>query len=250
MSGMDIPRGNRLKAVREDMGLTQERMAAELGTTQASVSRWEKGAEIDEGWLIKYAEIAGRAPAEIRYGIDAVVSIHRTKIIGAVQAGQWNDDPPWLEDDLYAVDVPVLPEFAHMTRFGLEVRGPSMNRIYPEGTVLICVPLAELERWPESEEMVIVQRRGASGLETTVKEFVHDDSGAWLWPRSNHPEHQQPIPLPRPHIDGDEQQLALADFMAVDEDHGEEIAVIALVIQSVRNETTHHSQSKGLNIEP
>ena len=237
MSGMDISRGDRIKAVREDKGLTQERMAAELGTTQASVSRWEKGAEIDEVWLIKYAEFAGRVPAEIRYGMDAAVSIHRTKVIGAVQAGQWNDDGPWLEDDLYVVDVPVPPEFAHMTRFGLEVRGPSMNQIYPERAILICVPLAELERWPENGEMVIVQRRGKLGLETTVKEFVQDGSGAWLWPRSNHPEHQQPIPLPRPHVEGEEQQLALADFMALEEDHGEEIAVIALVIQSVRNET-------------
>jgi hypothetical protein len=31
-------------------------------------------------------------------------------------------------------------------------------------------------------------------VEATLKEYVVDEKGvAWLWPRSTHPEHQQPI---------------------------------------------------------
>ena len=203
--------------------------------SHSQLSRLERGES--EPSLKRLNSIAALYGCAVPDLLGLSIELDRVAVIGAVQAGEWSDDGPWMEDDQYGVSVPVPPEFAHMSRFGLEVHGPSMNLVYPEGTVLVCVSLAELERWPDTGEMVIVQRRSNLGLETTVKEFVHDNSGVWLWPRSNHPEHQQPVPLPRPHADGEEQQLAISDFMAVEEDHGEEIAVIALVIQSVRNET-------------
>jgi hypothetical protein len=74
-----------------------------------------------------------------------------------------------------------------------------MNLVYPEGTVLVCADLYELgeEGEPIPGKKYIVRRIASDGrIETTVKEVGRDDKGTWwLWPRSNDPEHQQPIPL-------------------------------------------------------
>ena len=60
-----------------------------------------------------------------------------------------------------------------MPRFALKVVGPSMDLMYPDGTIILCVRYADLGRLPESGERVVCQRRDDQGLvEATVKEFV------------------------------------------------------------------------------
>lgn len=74
-----------------------------------------------------------------------------------------------------------------------------MNLVYPEGTILVCVPVGEYHHALVEGDHVIVQRRDmlTDMVEATVKELRRDDSGRiWLWPRSNHPEHQTPLALP------------------------------------------------------
>ena len=245
------PVTERLRCLRQRAGLSMDSLARSIGYKGASSYQRYEDTDIFKDDFLPLrlvrkliAVLVGRGSPPITGlevwalgGIESVKSIYHTTVIGAVQAGVWNNDGSWPDDDQYALEVPVPTEFTLMNRFGLEVRGASMNLVYPAGTVLVCVPLAEVERWLVTGEKIIVQRRGKLGIETTVREFVHDASGVWLWPRSSHPEHQQPIPLSLPRLDGVEQQLAIADFQAVDEEDGVEIAVIALVIQSIRIET-------------
>lgn len=128
---------------------------------------------------------------------------------GAVQAGHWVEASEWHHDDRYSVPVPDDPRFPGVERFGLEVRGPSMNRVYPEGTILVCVHRNDWASPPKVGQRVIVERRKPDGLvEATVKELREDGGKLWLWPNSTHPEHQAPILL-------DDGQADSIEIMAV-----------------------------------
>lgn len=142
-------------------------------------------------------------------------------VIGEVQAGHWLEAAEWPRGDWMPVIVPIDPAYEHLPRFGLLVRGPSMNQLYPDGSVLICVKLIDLNREPISGERVIVHRtRGGTIVEATVKEYVERDGHKRLIPRSDHPDHQTPLELTAPGHDGPE----------------ETVTVTALVIGSYRPE--------------
>lgn len=173
----------------------------------------------------------GRQVREIQLG--------QVTVRAAVQAGEFEADMEWPHDRQYVVTVPIDKRYAHLTRFALEVRGLSMNQRYAEGAILICVPLAELERWPKNKERVIVQRRNRHGeIESTVKEIVETDGRIVLWPRSDHEDYQQPIPLQVSWVDIPETP---AEY-GVSENgfDGEEVQIIALVIGSYTPETTDY----------
>jgi DNA-binding Xre family transcriptional regulator len=117
-------------------------------------------------------------------------------IRGAVKAGHWAEAMEWPAADWQPVTLP-RPD-GHRSYFGLRVEGPSMNEVYPEGTILVCVPMMDYDIDLENEDHVIVQRWAGGQVEATVKELRRDAEGnTWLWPRSTHPEHQTPIALPR-----------------------------------------------------
>lgn len=110
-----------------------------------------------------------------------------------------------------------------------------MNQVYPEDTILVCVSLYDYGAELESSDRVIVHRSAPDGsVEATVKELKVDVGGrVWLWPRSDHPSHQQPIPLPKNPSDG----------MEVLESDGTVIQVVAVVIGSYRPEKAFQAQS-------
>lgn len=120
------------------------------------------------------------------------------RVVGAVQAGVFKEAMEYDAADQYTVSFPV-GDYDNKKVFALEVRGTSMDREYPEGTILYVLPVYELDDDIKSGDHVIVERRRPDGLiEATCKEYVVDaQSGdVWLWPRSDDPLHQQPIHLP------------------------------------------------------
>ena len=117
---------------------------------------------------------------------------------GAVEAGKWidSDDMEFPPEDWRPIDLPVDARFPKGERFGLEVRGTSMNLVYPPGTIVICVDPLRVEYDPAPGDHVVVRVRRPDGLvELTVKELVAENGELWLWPRSSDPRHQQPIQI-------------------------------------------------------
>ncbi len=138
------------------------------------------------------SELTGEVPVRLSGPVQAVT------VVGTVEAGNWVEALEWPPEDQFRITVP-RPRGPDGV-FGLLVNGPSLNLRYPEGTILVCMPLAQLQRELRSGDRVIVERRNRDGLvEATVKELAFDADGrAWLWPRSDHPEHQQPLLIPWP----------------------------------------------------
>ncbi len=139
---------------------------------------------------------------------------------GVVQAGQWSEAMERPAKDWQKITLP--RPGGHKSYFGLRVKGPSMNQVYPEGTILVCVPFHDYGYGLEEGDHVIVQRWDAGQVEATVKELRKSPEGnIWLWPRSDHPKHQTPIALPRnsenhPEYDGSNEirvaAIVVADY--------------------------------------
>lgn len=117
------------------------------------------------------------------------------EVVGEVQAGAWREAMEWPADERFIEYVAVDDRFPGSPMFGLRVRGLSMDKDYPEGTILVCIRMAHYPHALGDGDHVIVQRVGeASLVEATVKELsIGEDGEAWLVPNSTRKEHQAPI---------------------------------------------------------
>ena len=191
-----------------------EKRLAELGKNKAGLGRAlgaprQRITEITAGRrrvaveeipaLANYLEMAtfDVLQALVGQSYDTQAPYLGVSVVGAVQAGAWNENAQWEESFHYAVPVPPDPRYPNYSRYGLEVRGESMDLVYPEGSVVICVPIREIESEPDNGARVIVERRNFGGeTEATVKELAIDPAGdKWLTAKSSNPAHSAPIPL-------------------------------------------------------
>lgn len=93
----------------------------------------------------------------------------------------------------------------------LTVRGNSLDKIAPAGTVLVCVDLASTGVDFKDGDLVIVERARAQNglLEMTAKRVRAVAGGFELYPESSDPK-WKPVMLPRGANDADEQVRVLA----------------------------------------
>ena len=113
-------------------------------------------------------------------------------VVGYVEAGNFQEAIEWDRSNWYPIDVPTPSRFHGRAR-ALEVRGPSMNLEYPEGSVVLWVDVLEFREPLDGDHVIVYQHGRDDTVEATVKEFRLVDGMPWLWPRSSSPEHQQPI---------------------------------------------------------
>lgn len=214
--------GRRLREARLAAGYrTAREFSDEHDYPQASYIQHELGTRSQHKMLQQYADDLGVSVAwltsESMPLIPAADRREVVRITGAVQAGIWQESVRWKEDDQRDVPLIRLDESAPLPRFALEVRGPSMNLVYPEGTILYCIPYGTDGASLENGRRVIVHRKRGDGLiEATAREVLIENGNIWLCPRSGDPRHQTPIEVGR--------------------DGVEEVIVVALVVGSYRPE--------------
>lgn len=119
-------------------------------------------------------------------------NVRMVGIVGEIRAGVFAEVPDNEPDPWEMVPV-ALPEYARAQLYALYVVGRSMDRHYPDGSVVIVCPTAEAGV-REGDHVVV--RRWKGGLaETTLKEVAVDNDGVALWPRSSDPAYQSPLRL-------------------------------------------------------
>jgi len=185
----------RIKQLREERGLKQEEVAEKLGLHLTNYNKLENGkTELTTSRMEELAAIFGVDPVAI---ISEPLAFRSIEVRGVVQAGAWSEAWDWDEGSRYSVPIPDEPRWRSFRLFGAEARGPSMNRRYPEGTVLIVTDQVETGEHLVVGRRYVVERERADGLrEATVKTLWRDDAGAlWLLPESDDPRFQQPIPI-------------------------------------------------------
>lgn len=189
-----------LKMLRAREGLSQAALAKKARVSQQLISQLEREENVTTKKLPDIARALNAEIAEIdrNYASEAISSgVRRVRVKGHVQAGEWSETWELPEDEQYDVPVEDEPAFRRFVLHGAETRGPSMNRRYPEGTVLVFTDIIEVGQSLEIGKRYIIERERADGMrEATVKTLWRDEADKfWLLPESDDPRFQSPIPL-------------------------------------------------------
>lgn len=195
----------RVKALRKELGLGQIEFAEYLGMGaegQPTVSKWERGKQIPGAeYSAKLAQKSGKSPLYFS-GLDPIdedgeLEGRKFPLVGDIQAGAWKEALEREPEDRELVMLPSAIDVPPYVMKAFVVRGSSMDKIYPDGSVVFVASLYQNRISPVDGDIVMVQRQDKHGLyEATLKELVVDENGrSWLWPRSFDPEHQSPLSI-------------------------------------------------------
>lgn len=192
------PAAKKIRELRKSLKLNQGPFGTLIGVDQATVSRWESGAQKPEIEAVRaLAKLAGTDVEDFLGNAEVRGSkVDEVEVMGKVQAGEWVEALERPREERFTILATANSRYAGIKRFGLEVVGPSMNEVYPEGTVLVCAHIEHTRKPPQHGQRVIVERKRADGLrEITVKEYQVLDGQIWLIPRSTHPAFKAPLQL-------------------------------------------------------
>jgi SOS-response transcriptional repressor LexA len=205
------------------LGLSASTASLKATGSKDTIRNWQRAARAGKSAgastrsLVPLAEVLETTPAWLIDGdgdeegeARTSASEFREVVVAAhVQAGYWAETWEWGDDEKYAVMVPNEPELQAFTLYAAETRGPSMNRRYPPGTVVVFTNAAETEEPLEPGKRYVVERKRASGeAEHTVKTLHRDESGSlWLIPESTDPLYQTPISVNDGAADEDEVRI-------------------------------------------
>jgi phage repressor protein C with HTH and peptisase S24 domain len=86
--------------------------------------------------------------------------------------------------------VPDDPNYRSLTLYAGRVVGDSMNRVYPDGTIVVLSRMAQRPGEILEGKRYHIRRTRAGGLiEETIKTLVRDSKGRyWMQPESDSPE--------------------------------------------------------------
>nr|WP_258571362.1 XRE family transcriptional regulator [Flavimaribacter sediminis] len=184
-----------LKRIRKSRGLSQSDVADALGIVVANYNRLERGKV--ELTLSRMKELAILLKCE---PVDLITNKTHTRFVkvrSSIEADQWMKHTEWPEDQWYEITVPDDAELQTYSLNAAEVRGPSMNKKFPHGSVLVYSEAGDNPLQLEANASYIIETRRSDGMkEATAKTAITDNSGKfWLMPESTDPRHQQPIEL-------------------------------------------------------
>jgi transcriptional regulator with XRE-family HTH domain len=190
--------GRNLIRLRQKAGLSQASLAKLSGVSQQLISQIESGKNTSTKYLPKLARPLGASISDLDPSfMTPIEDVRMVPVIGYVQAGAFEEAWHWDEETQYEMPVPNDPKYRGYSLLGVETRGNSMNRRYPEGTVLIYTNAIEtMEKMRPGRRYVVERKRADGRVEVTVKLLWLDNQGKpWLLPESTDPLHQAPIPL-------------------------------------------------------
>lgn len=200
----------RLQKALADKGWSNAELARRSGVSYDSVSKYLKGGvSKPRGDALELLAVAlGVDSLWLEKGIDpnelgSTGDTRSIKVIGPVQAGYWTEAFEWDENDQYAVHINADIDVRSFKLYGAELRGASMDKWRPSGTVIIFADQIETGEEMRVGSRYVVERTNSSGEhECTVKTFWLDEDGEpWLLPESTDPRFQEPINING--LDGD-----------------------------------------------
>lgn len=127
---------NRVRELRERLGLSQGALGDAIGAHWQTVQRIEKqSTRIMPKREKALAEYFGME-IDALYVKNDKAGFRSVLVCQHVEAGIYAESNLWPDDEGYEVAVPNVPDLVKVELHGCEVRGESMNKVYPVGTVL------------------------------------------------------------------------------------------------------------------
>ena len=181
----------KIAEARKAKGWNQQELAERIGTTQQVISRYESGDRDPKASVIAAMSSALGVTVSYLLGMDDDPNViqmrrspsHPMPVVGRIaagtpreaiyQTGETHDTP----EDLWE---------AHPDGFWLEVSGNSMNRLFPEGTLVLVDPDEEVRNGDVGVVFV-------NGDDATLKRVYYDGEVVRLHPESHDPEYQDRV---------------------------------------------------------
>lgn len=179
---------NRIAELRRRAGITQRELADRLGITQQAVWYYENGRrEIKSGMLIAMSEALGCTVSEL-LGLEPsegvvlphVSEISKVPIVGRIAAGTPRE--AFAQSSDYC-DTPSSLVEGRSGCFWLVIAGNSMNRIFPDGALVLIDPSAEVRNGDVAAVFV-------NGDDATIKRVYFEGDSVRLHPESWDPEYK------------------------------------------------------------
>lgn len=171
----------RIAEARKKKGWNQQQLAEAVGTTQQVISRYESGerepktstlVKICEVTGVSFAYILGMDSSEIRAAKSS--PSHMIPLKGRIAAGEAREA---IEN---ADEYHPLPDYLYEGNeesFWLRVSGNSMNRYFPDGTLVLVNPKKEVQNGDIGVVFV-------NGDDATIKRVYYEDGDVRLHPES------------------------------------------------------------------
>lgn len=147
-----------IKALRKRFGVTQRELAEAVGVTENAVSKWETGRSVPRMWAIeRIAERYGIAMSSI---VDDGGMAERSTTRAGDAGLPLLALPRTCDEDVQAVEglmsVPYEVWRDHPSGYFLKAKGQQMNRLCPEGSLILVDPDVE----PSSGSIVVARLDG------------------------------------------------------------------------------------------
>lgn len=198
-----------LRAICKRTGLTPTQLARESGLPPATINRFLNNTigapkNLNATTISRVRDAAERliGPSDPITDVSSTTSdlgndrwaVRSVEVIGGIAMLRCADE--WKADQKYRLPIPISVEYAHLFVVAFEVQDQSIDLYYPQGSVVTCVPYAEMGRAPYSGERVVVHRARENGTEVSIRQyFVDENEEAWLLTRSQSPEYSDNLRL-------------------------------------------------------
>lgn len=180
-----------IKRFRLGRDWTQEHLADLVGVTRSTVTQWETGwsqprmgavEKLAAAFDVSVADMVDDGKRELPKGaiIPKKSKAAYAPLLGRVHAGDPRD-PEMMDDPM--VELPESIAEAHPRAYFLEVEGDCMDKVYPEG----CLILVDPDREPQNGSIAAVSIDGADYV---MRRLLRTSNTMVLAPESFNPDHE------------------------------------------------------------
>lgn len=179
---------NRLAQVRDHAGMTQQQVAAAIGVTTTGYQNWEYGnTPIKATALRELAKLFGCTTDYLLNISDIKVAVpsatRMLPVFGSISAGTPRE--ALMQSDVMH-ETPERLYLEHERAFWLTVSGNSMNRLFPDGSLVLIDPDEEVRNGDVAVVFV-------NGDDATLKRVYFEENAIRLHPESYDPEYRDRV---------------------------------------------------------
>jgi hypothetical protein len=153
-------------------------------------------ANLTQEWMNILGEVFGVPATEI-ISSPVAQNLRRIVVEYALEAGKWCTSTVLPQSEQFAIMIPNDAHLLEATLYGGEIRGQDFNQRYGVGSIVV---ISKIEQKPgeiaDGKRYHVRLSREDGLIEDSIKCLTIGPEGQlWLKPESNHPSHQEWIPL-------------------------------------------------------